>query len=257
MLVTNDFVFVHMPKTGGTFVRSVLNKVYPKALHFSKHGTCAEVPEEYRHLPLLSIVRNPFDRYVSQYHYGWWKQHFRQYDLNQSMHPFDPDAISFEEFLYIANTYFKGHFIYVPDPENPGEYLSMENGYRDSPWLDNALGWHTEQYVHFFFDQPRTVFSTMTESSLKNRQFMESSYVVHFLHTETLNEDLFQFLIDMGHRSDDIDFILETRKIRPEGGNPRSQKDDWRRYYNKRMLDLVSAKERLIFSLHPQYKEPS
>jgi len=255
MLITKDFVFVHMPKTGGTFVRSMLNKVYPDAVHFDKHGTCSQVPGKYRHLPRLSIVRNPFDRYVSQYHYGWWKQHFRQYDLNPVMESFDPDSIRFEDFLYIADRYFKGHFIYVPDPDNPGEYHSMKNGYHDSPWLSTTLGWHTEQYIHFFFQEPKTVFNTMTEANFETKRFLSSAHDVHFLHTETLNADLYEFLIGIGHRREDVDFILDKRKILPEGGNPRSQKDDWRSYYNERMLKFVERKERLIFALHPEYRE--
>lgn len=69
MIVTDDLVYVHMPKTGGTFVTHALSqvhKLHPRkyggltALQ-PKHGTCHDIPADHRHKTILSTIRNPFD----------------------------------------------------------------------------------------------------------------------------------------------------------------------------------------------------
>lgn len=59
-----------MPKTGGHFCIDVLSK-YGGQL-FKKggwHAPFARVPQEFRALPVLVVTRNPWDWYVSWYHY--------------------------------------------------------------------------------------------------------------------------------------------------------------------------------------------
>lgn len=73
MLITTRFVFVHIPKTGGDFIRRVCDRhlpadwIVPTAI--AKHGPDVEIPEQYRDLPRFALVRNPWDWHVSWYHY--------------------------------------------------------------------------------------------------------------------------------------------------------------------------------------------
>lgn len=73
MLITRDFVFVHVPKTGGDFIRRVCLKHLPPASvvahQIAKHGPDAEIPGPYRELPRFALVRNPWDWHVSWFHY--------------------------------------------------------------------------------------------------------------------------------------------------------------------------------------------
>ena len=73
MLITKHFVFLHMPKTGGSFVRQVCRRELPSdwLLHNPESGFHVghdAIPEEHRRLPVLCFVRNPWDWYVSWYH---------------------------------------------------------------------------------------------------------------------------------------------------------------------------------------------
>jgi len=69
MIVTDKFVFVHLPRTGGTFVSEVIRKFFPLAREIGHHLPRELLPKEYSHLPVLGTVRNPWEFYVSLYHY--------------------------------------------------------------------------------------------------------------------------------------------------------------------------------------------
>lgn len=83
MLIHDRFVFLQMPKTASTFIAGALkqelelSKVNPY-----KHADWAKIPPEASELPVLTYVRNPWDWYVSWYHFnemrggtpnGYWR----------------------------------------------------------------------------------------------------------------------------------------------------------------------------------------
>lgn len=69
MIVTDKFVFVHLPRSGGTFVSEVIRKFFPTAHEIGYHLPRTLLPREYAHLPILGAVRNPWEFYVSWYHH--------------------------------------------------------------------------------------------------------------------------------------------------------------------------------------------
>jgi hypothetical protein len=72
MILSSKFVFVHLPKTGGSFVRELMTHHAPPAWQISlldDHPTIRDIPATHQHLPIFGLVRNPFDWYVSWYHY--------------------------------------------------------------------------------------------------------------------------------------------------------------------------------------------
>ena len=69
MLVTDKFVFLHLPRAGGTFVYEVVKKFFPSAREIGYHFPRELLPTEYLHLPILGTVRNPWEFYVSWYHH--------------------------------------------------------------------------------------------------------------------------------------------------------------------------------------------
>ena len=71
MIVTDKFVFVHLPRSGGTFVSDVIRKFFPSAHEIGYHLPRSLLPREYSHLPVLGAVRNPWEFYVSWYHHVW------------------------------------------------------------------------------------------------------------------------------------------------------------------------------------------
>jgi hypothetical protein len=71
MIVTDKFVFVHLPRTGGTFVSEVISKFFPSAHEIGYHLPRVVLPREYSHLPVLGGVRNPWEFYASWYHHQY------------------------------------------------------------------------------------------------------------------------------------------------------------------------------------------
>jgi len=64
MIVTNNAVFLHIPKTGGTWVKEVLNSYQ---LDFNEHSL--DIPDSHRNKPVFVFVRNPWAWHVSFYNY--------------------------------------------------------------------------------------------------------------------------------------------------------------------------------------------
>jgi hypothetical protein len=59
VFVCKTFVFVHLPKTGGEFLREIVKAEMPEIVvpnSVAKHGSLDKLPEEYRHLPTFTRI---------------------------------------------------------------------------------------------------------------------------------------------------------------------------------------------------------
>ena len=67
MIVTDRFVFIHLHKTGGQSINDAIASCIPGSRMVGYHFPCADIPAEASDLPVVGIVRNPWDWYVSWY----------------------------------------------------------------------------------------------------------------------------------------------------------------------------------------------
>lgn len=67
MILADRFVFLHLHKSGGTFVNECLLRFLPDARQIGYHLPRPLVPREAADLPVLGFVRNPWSWYVSWY----------------------------------------------------------------------------------------------------------------------------------------------------------------------------------------------
>lgn len=74
MIVTSRFVFIHLHKSGGSFVNQFLLRFFPDARLIGYHLPLACMPVEYSRLPVFGLIRNPWDYYVSWYCFQSQKQ---------------------------------------------------------------------------------------------------------------------------------------------------------------------------------------
>ena len=69
MIVTDRLVFLHLHKSGGTFVNALLMRCASSAIRIGYHLPYRQLPEIYRNLPVVGTVRSPWAYYVSWYHF--------------------------------------------------------------------------------------------------------------------------------------------------------------------------------------------
>jgi hypothetical protein len=75
MVVTPRFTFLHLHKSGGTFVNECLLKFVKDARQIGYHLPRSMVPQEFAHLPALGLVRNPWSYYLSWYSFQLERPH--------------------------------------------------------------------------------------------------------------------------------------------------------------------------------------
>lgn len=69
MLTCDRFLFLHLHKSGGTFVNELIRRCLPGVQKLGYHLPYSAAPQNVRHLPVLGTVRNPLGYYVSWYHF--------------------------------------------------------------------------------------------------------------------------------------------------------------------------------------------
>jgi hypothetical protein len=262
MIYTDRFVYVHEPKTGGTFVTTALFRLYSiqwtrlthlKSALFrnlmyngrhgtfvynnNKHGTCSDIPSPHHHKPILATVRNPYDYYVSQYEFGWWKRreflkYYRIVPEFEATYPRFPN-LTFAEYVHLVNSAFTSSRC---EDFAPHERPGMQ----------------TEQFVRYYFRNPELTLPRITEDYLHSSAWRNDLYDVHFLRTERLNQGLYDFLLGMGYDPQDLQFILEMGHVLP-GGKGRSQDQKWEKYYTPELKEYVRQKERFLFTHFPEW----
>jgi hypothetical protein len=73
VLITPYFIFVHIRKTGGKFLKQVCRDHLPPEWfiphRWDDHVGIQQIPAEYSEVPVFAAIRNPWDWYVSWYHF--------------------------------------------------------------------------------------------------------------------------------------------------------------------------------------------
>jgi hypothetical protein len=69
MIATDGFVFLHLHKSGGTFVNECLLRFLPDSRQIGYHLPRHLIPAESAALPVFGLVRNPWSYYVSWFTY--------------------------------------------------------------------------------------------------------------------------------------------------------------------------------------------
>lgn len=247
MIITNDFVFIHYPKTGGTFVRKVVESISREVakpiLHHERHGICADIPKEFLDRPIVSCIRNPYDFKVSEYEFGWWRKLApdSMVATMKAQYPHFP-RLSFEEFVECWDNL-------TPIVKRNAEINSFTT----------TMGQYSQRFLKFFTHDYNELISRMDEEFMTNQLYTDYLYSIHFLRTNVLNQDLYVFFRNLGYPSECIDGVLQQRRIYPGrwrhllAGRRRKQGERWESYYSPELKKKVRKRERMLFQMFPEF----
>ena len=65
MITTDKFAFIHMHKTGGQSIIQIIEQCVPSFRNIGYHYPRHLLPPDYSDLPIVGMVRNPWDWYIS------------------------------------------------------------------------------------------------------------------------------------------------------------------------------------------------
>jgi hypothetical protein len=274
MFITPEFVFIHIQKTGGTFVAETLkdllcpsqrlrilyklqrkygisfpffNYRYREFLskHQGQHAWCNEIPERDRGKRIVSIIRNPYEFYVSAYTFGWWKKDLEGYlEKEKRDKYFDDKHAAKQKYPNLLDSDFS-QFLKASWEFSRWTRKTIEH----HPYAKD-LGMCTARYIYFFCKNHSYVFEAAHNPDLLLKRVREEHYEVHFLRQESLNRDLYSFLLSVGYPQFDIEFILEKEAVNVS----RASRDFWG-FYDHSLKEKVRKADALLFELFPNYDQ--
>jgi hypothetical protein len=256
---------LNFPRTGSSFARKVLKRLYiaresrihrllarmgicnPSVMDVKmpkidedldykikdQHGTLRQIPREHRSKPTVSIARSPFSRYLSLYSFRWWEKYPPvecQKILEQ--YPHFPN-LSFSEYYEMTHVHGRKNRLHhiVPKVE---------------------LGFHTIQFIQFYFKDPEATLNKINDNYIDNEQFRDDMGAITFLHQENLNSELKEFLLRIGMKQKELQFIDSMEKVNVT--EKKEEEVNYREFYSyKSIAKKVLEREKLLFKIFPEY----
>lgn len=220
MIVTPHFVYVHLHKSGGTFVSEALLRHVPGATQAGYHLPASHIPAAARGLPVLGFVRNPWSYYVSWFSF--------QRGLPRQNHLFrcvsGDNALGFKDSIT--------------------RLLALES---DPALLEQVLSGLPEGFAGHGLNLPRPALRSIAGSGLGFYSFLYrhmygAAPAAHIGRTESLRQDLAAFFARIGYvPSAELQRHLDAGAAR----NP-SRHGDWRLYYDEELRRLVERRDALL-----------
>ncbi len=266
MIITDDFVMLNFPKTGSTFAREALIRIYARrprwlfqrlegrgiarprlrevmspsdyAAHQpgfrDPHGTWRQIPHEHAGKPVMSIMRNPLTRYLSLYFYEFWKQTPpAPVEEIRARWPQFPD-LSFAEYYELMHAHALGNYFGTARP-------AIE------------LGLQTVQFIYMFAREPLEVLERIDDAYIDSGDFRDDFPDITFLHQEHLNSELKSFLAGLGVATADLDLI--DRKAPANVADPGKAARQKEIFEESGVAPLIRQRDRLIFERFPEYAQ--
>ena len=220
MIVTDKFVFVHLPRTGGTFVTDMIMKFFPSAREIGYHLPRCLLPKEYSHLPVLGVVRNPWEFYVSWYYHIWPR------DIGKPLFSWLTDncKVQFEGAIRNALN------------------LGVDNNRLDAliEKLPDTVDYRTRNIPNITKDSISKARGTgVGYYTFRFNQLFGNADEVFFCRLETLRQDLVAFSEGIGAATDELrDYVLRSDKKNT------SEHLHYSTYYTSELAELVLIRDR-------------
>jgi len=224
MIITSDFVFIHLHKSGGTFVNKILAQYYPGAKCPGYHLPYSYLTDEFRQLPTFGLVRNPWAYYVSWYYF--------QMGMPQQ-NPL---------FLLMSNNKQLGFEETITNLLNLGSNPEM---------LNNVISLFPDDFPNRGINLTKNCFSTLKDSNLGFYSFLYQRMFADCNNltigkVDTLRNDLLSFLKQFNSYPG---AALESDVLSSEKSNCSNHKS-YTEYYSKELKELVQQKDSSLINLY-------
>jgi hypothetical protein len=224
MITTPRFVFLHLHKSGGTFVNELLLRFVDGAEELGYHLPRSYIPSRAANLPILGLVRNPWSYYVSWYAF-------------QSARP-QPNAL----FRVLSE---EGRLDFAATV-----YNMLQLGTRDEH-LAKVLQTLPANYTNHGLNLPRLALEKIRDSgsgfySFLYRYMYGDTQDVYIERMEQLRDSLAVRLNSLGQEvTDEMRMYLANAPRRNE-----SQHDSYVRYYDACLKMLVAERDAAVIRQH-------
>ena len=226
MICTPTFSFIHLHKTGGQSINELLLSHIPGAKEIGYHLPVAHLPSQSKSLPVIGVIRNPWDWYVSWYAFNNLRgvknplfnivSRGKQADFRETIE----NLIRYPE-INAQNEIFKNsHRALLPE--------TFEN--------DGGAGF-TKDCVDFFESDLKGYYSLLVE-----RMFGEKSDNLRLLRFERLATDFRNAMSEL--QVPEAGNILAALNQQPRKNS--SARGHYAHYYDDELRDLVAEKEHWI-----------
>ena len=111
--------------------------------------------------------------------------------------------------------------------------------------LKADIGYQTVIFIQMFFRTPELVFSKIDDRYIEEGAFEADMPEIAFLRTESLNQDLHEFLREQGYADDDVAFVLSHGEVNVTESPVREAADVW----TDSTLSYMKHNERLLFRI--------
>lgn len=224
MILTDRFVFIHLHKSGGSFVNQCLLRFVPNARSIGYHLPRLLIPAEAARLPVLGFVRNPWSYYVSWYNFQ------AQRPAPNAMFNLlsDSGRLGFEATVRNMLELGSGSPLLAPLlaalPAHYGNSGLNLPAFALAPIRNSGIGFYSFLYQYLYGD-----LSTMTVER-----------------AEDLRVKLLEYLEMVGHRVTHAmnDFVMDSAALNTSEHGP------YMDCYSNELRDLVAEKDAAIIARH-------
>lgn len=208
MIVHDDWVFVHLQKTGGSFTEKYLLENYDCKPVFPKHRGIRTVLPVCIDKDKFGMVRNPYSWYVS-----WWSKN------KQSESTLFPRIFT-EKTKGDFNLFIEN--LYTVD-------WGAQYDLHSTPINDLNIGVYTYRYISCF---------CINNMSLAVKEHDKCFLMDNILYTENLREDLSEYL---GLKGEERKELMMMDKYHTSEHAP------YEEYYNNKSKEIIRERDSIIF----------
>lgn len=274
MFINEKMIFLHLQKTGGSHLRSLIYELLPNTTKIGSHYRINDDLEMGNRL-VIGAVRNPWDWYLSYWSFscrklgGMYTRSCRNKSIKHAFYndrlqnsngslnfsiKHLPSLISAE----LTRPVEKWQYLYedVNDIQRFREWLTLVMSpkrkfdlFQDYGLsnITTSFGLYSYLYLFLYLKDIRILFNSNKNKKLTNNSFNKALVVDHWLKTESLNEDFFNALNKLNISLTDEQKNTYHQRPKSNISKRTLTKND---YYDQESINLVRERDSLIINKH-------